>query len=445
MDYAAMLERLAAIPAFADKKRQKQDMLKVLECLGNPQKQIRAVHVAGTNGKGSVCACVNAGLMAAGYRVGLFTSPYLEDFCERIRLNGKNAPREQLAEIAQEVFDAAGRIDAQITQFGYITLIAFAFFERENIDYAVIEVGLGGTDDPTNVCMPKVCVITSISLDHTALLGNTCGLIAAQKAGIIKREIPVVTVKQKDEAAEVIRRAAEKCNAPLYIMKPESIKTGWNGTDFCIDGNKAHTALIGDYQADNAAAALKALEILGVKNFTAYRAIENVVWPGRMQPLCSSPKVLLDGAHNPDAAKKLALFIDKIGPKAVLVTGMASDKDVDRFVQTLVPAVQSVIAVDIPSKRTMSAAELAQRYAMYDADAQWEKDTVKALKIAFEKAQNNGGCVVICGSLYLAGEVLTLLHEGKLPFLSNTRTRRCRYYANETITKAPGEAVEVKN
>ena len=160
MDYAAMLERLAAIPAFADKKRQKQDMLKVLECLGNPQKQIRAVHVAGTNGKGSVCACVNAGLMAAGFKVGLFTSPYLEDFSERIRINGQNAPHEQLAEIAREVFDAADHINAQITQFGYITLIAFAFFARENTDYAVIEVGLGGTDDPTNVCMPKVCVIT---------------------------------------------------------------------------------------------------------------------------------------------------------------------------------------------------------------------------------------------------------------------------------------------
>ena len=120
-------------------------------------------------------------------------------------------------------------------------------------------------------------------------------------------------MKQTDEAAEVIRRAAEKCNAPLYVAMPKDIKTGWNGTDFCIDGNKAHTALIGDYQADNAAAALKALEILGIKSFTARGAIENVVWPGRMQPLSDSPKVLLDGAHNPDAAKKLALFIDKIG------------------------------------------------------------------------------------------------------------------------------------
>ena len=419
MDYAAMLERLVAIPAFADKKRQKQDMLKVLECLGNPQKQIRAVHVAGTNGKGSVCACVNAGLMAAGFKVGLFTSPYLEDFSERIRINGQNAPHEQLAEIAREVFDAADHINAQITQFGYITLIAFAFFARENTDYAVIEVGLGGTDDPTNVCMPKVCVITSISLDHTAMLGNTCGLIAAQKAGIIKRGIPVVTVKQTDEAAEVIRRAAEKCNAPLYVAMPKDIKTGWNGTDFCIDGNKAHTALIGDYQADNAAAALKALEILGIKSFAACGAIENVVWPGRMQPLSDSPKVLLDGAHNPDAAEKLALFIEKIGLKAVLVTGMASDKDVDKFVQTLVPAVQCVIAVDIPSKRSMPAAELAQRYSMYGVDTQWEKDAVKALKTAFEKAQSDGSCVAICGSLYLAGEVLTLLHGGKLPFLSN--------------------------
>ena len=200
---------------------------------------------------------------------------------------------------------------------------------------------------------------------------------------------------------------------------PKDIKTGWNGTDFCIDGNKAHTALIGDYQADNAAAALKALEILGIKSFTARGAIENVVWPGRMQPLCSSPKVLLDGAHNPDAAKKLALFIEKIGQKAVLVTGMASDKDVDKFVQLLAPVAQSVIAVNIPSKRTMPAAELAQRYSMYGVDAQWEKDIVKALKTAFEKAKSDGSCVVICGSLYLAGEVLTLLHGGKLPFLSN--------------------------
>lgn len=410
MNYSQAMDFLAAAPAFVDKAQQRTDMLRLLHRLGDPQRRVRAIHVAGTNGKGSVCAYLSTVLSRSGFRTGLFVSPYLVDFSERISVDGVRISRDEIAEYMDKISTAAASENARITQFAYITIMMFMYFADVSVDYAVIEVGLGGLDDPTNLCEPAVCVITSVSMDHTKILGSTLREIAWQKAGIIKAGIPVVTVPQSEDALQVISECASAVNAPLYIIAPENIKSDENGTSFSFEGTPCRVRLSGAYQADNASAALKAAILLGADTALAANAIGNAVWPGRMQVLSTEPYMLLDGAHNPDAAEKLSQYVSGLSGEKLLITGMAGDKDIPACVKAFAKFAGFVYTVNIKSPRSMDSAELLKLYNRAGIPGIACADASEALRRATARC-GAGQKIIICGSLFLVGEILKMRQE----------------------------------
>lgn len=264
-----------------------------MELLGNPQDELRCIHVAGTNGKGSTCAFIESILRCAGFKTGLFTSPYIERFEERIRVNNENIPLDRLTEITLRVKDVAEQVEAECgehpTEFELMTAVAFVYFAEEACDYCVIEVGLGGRLDSTNIITPVVSVITKIGLDHTALLGDTIEKIAAEKAGIIKPGVPVVIAPNQEPAALAVLET--KCQAPCLTM-----------AQLC----ELPLGLTADYQKENAGNAVAVAKLLGISQDCIERGLLNATWPGRFEKFEVAGKtIIVDGAHNPDGARAL--------------------------------------------------------------------------------------------------------------------------------------------
>ena len=278
---------------------------RLMDALGNPQEQLKAVHIAGTNGKGSVSAMTAAALEACGYRVGLFTSPYLVEFRERIRLGGENISEDALENCYETVMEAEKKLESQgfepVNEFELVTAMGFLAFARAKVDYAVLEVGLGGRTDPTNlISHPAACCITSISLDHTQVLGDTLEQIAGEKAGIIKRGVPVIVARQKPEVYRVIAEKAEEMAAPLYPAPDvEPLRQDKHGTKFLCGERTLEIPLLGDYQMENAAAAWEIARVLGLPEEQVKRAFSQVSWPGRLQYIPGKPDYLIDAGHNP--------------------------------------------------------------------------------------------------------------------------------------------------
>lgn len=396
--------------------------------MGDPHRRFRSVHVAGTNGKGSVCAMLYTILRAAGYRTGLFTSPYLVDFRERIQADGVLIPYEDLARIADRVRDAVNGMLADgwnhPTEYEIVTVIGFTYFAEQGLDAAVIEVGLGGRLDMTNIVSPDLCVITPVSLDHTRILGDTIAKIACEKAGIIKKGIPVVSSSQEPEAARVLREIAGEHGAPITFADNTDVRVisaGLEGQniDFHLDGQweTGYTLpLIGPHQAENALTTRLAAEELrrlgyAIPGEALGQGIGRARWPGRVEVAGRDPLLILDGTHNPAGAIALRDAVSPFlaGKKTVLMMGMMEDKDVIKVAAVLAPMAEQAVAARVDNPRAMDTKSLAEIVGKY-IPVQSVDDPVKALGFAKELAGKDGA-VLVTGSLYLVGAVKEILGQ----------------------------------
>ena len=397
------------------------NMRALLARLGNPQDSLRMIHVAGTNGKGSTCAMLERMLRECGYKTGLYTSPYLMRYHERMRVNGRPIGDEPLVRLASRIREEAEALLAEgvkPTTFELGTALALAWFAEEQVDAAVIEVGLGGRLDPTNVILPEVCLIAAIGMDHTKVLGDTLPAIAAEKAGIIKPGVPVAVQAQSDpQVREVFRRVSREQGSFLFDLAdhpPRILSERADGYTFAFDGQTAEIQLAGRHQVDNACLALSGMRLLRERGWNlpeqaCLSGLRKAIWPGRLEWL--SPKLLIDGAHNPHGAAALAAYIRRFlaGRRVVLCTGMMRDKDVASCAKILAPVADAVVCTRVDYPRAISPCELAAFYRQAGVEAFAELDRFKALDRALEEAGDGGVCVA-CGSLYLVGDLRLAVH-----------------------------------
>lgn len=368
--------------------------------LGNPQDAFPSLHVAGTNGKGSTCAFLSTILEFSGYRVGLFTSPHLVDVRERIQINREPISKEVFSRIVTKIREGLPD-DRMLTYFEMLTLVAFLFFHEARVDIAVIETGLGGRLDATNILKPKVAVITPVSLDHQQHLGRTLKEIATEKCGIIKRGIPTVVSYQLPEVMEVVRRTCDDVGSPLILATPEE-----------VDGP---LGLLGEHQRQNAACAVEAAQTLSQVGLHIERVEEALAatrWPGRLEVISTWPRVILDGAHNLSGAESLASYVrEQIGREhAVLIIGVLADKDVAGMLRELAPHFREVICTRAPSHRAASPKDIAAAARSSALKVSIEEDVEQAIRKAKAKLSRED-TLVIAGSLTIVGKAKALLSK----------------------------------
>ena len=400
----------------------------LLELLGNPHKELKAVHVAGTNGKGSVTAMLSSILNEAGYKVGTYISPHLISITERYLINGQQIDKSSFSrytEVLKEKIEYIRKIGEEIpSQFEMLTALAFLYFRDEKVDIAVVEVGLGGRYDATNVLDSMISVITSISYDHMAILGDSIEKIAMEKAGIIKDKGLTILYPQKYvEAEKVIESKCLELESKLIKVEKESISS----KEFNLDGQlmdyyyngfiyrDIKLPLLGDHQLLNAAISITAASSLNIFGFQVdehhiRQGIENVVWPGRLSIASINPLVIIDGAHNEDGVLALSMSIKKYfkGKDLILVMGMLEDKDHDKSLEILASMARTVIATEPLSERALKADELGMEAKKYCLDVRIEPYLKNAIEAAMN-LYNNDSFVCICGSLYLVGEAYEII------------------------------------
>lgn len=402
----------------------------LLEKLGSPERSFKSVIVAGTNGKGSVAAMIDSIACAAGHRCALFTSPHLIRIEERMRFRGREISQTDFARLASTVREAseallaAGKLEAPPTFFEQITAIALRYFQQCGAELAILEVGLGGRLDAANAVDRIVSVVTSIDLDHQNILGNTIEEIAAEKAAIIVSGARAVIGRQQREAAgEVLmRRCLETAVLPVFANQPAAIKTSDYGR-VTFDYESSHTnytrimlGLRGRHQADNAAAAIEAAEILSESGFPIAReaiikGLREVSWPGRLEMIDDQQRLLLDGAHNPAGARALRAYLDEFwrGP-ITLVFGAMSDKDIDRIAAELFDAARTIVLTRVRDSRAADHARLGEAALNASRNVIFAESVGQALSWA-RSVTPADGLVCVAGSLHLVGEVKRLMEE----------------------------------
>ncbi|MBI3811946.1 MAG: bifunctional folylpolyglutamate synthase/dihydrofolate synthase [Nitrospirae bacterium] len=396
---------------------------RLMTVLNEPHRRFRSVHIAGTNGKGSTAAMVATILATAGYRTGLYTSPHLIDFTERICVNGEPIPRKAAAGLTGQIRDAAA--GTPVTFFEFTTAMAFLYFADSAVDFVVAEVGMGGRYDATNVLTPLVSVITPIDFDHQAYLGDTIERIAAEKAGIIKPSVPVVTAADRPEAVSVIRTVCREQNAPLYRLGFEVRVEGVTPQRFSYQGIHGSLAdlncsLLGRHQLSNAGCALAVLELLeqtgiSIGEEAVRRGLSSVRWEGRLEPMPPAPSgaaVILDGAHNPAGARVLRTFLKESRPsrpgRLILVVGILRDKDIDGILGELVPIADEVIVTRPRYERAASADDLKRHIEKYGVRVTVREPLEDALRYA-QSVAAAADRICITGSLYTVGEARSYL------------------------------------
>ncbi len=397
------------------------NMRALLARLGNPQDKLRMVHVAGTNGKGSTCAMLERMLRQCGLKTGLYTSPYLMRYHERMRVNGAPIGDEALVRLASLVRAEAEALVAEgvrPTTFELGTALCLLWFCEEQVDIAVIEVGLGGRLDPTNVIMPEVCLIAAIGMDHTKVLGDTLTAIAREKAGIIKDGIPVAVQDQPDPAVRAVFHEAAHAHGSLLIdlhEHPASIlEERPDGYRFDFDGHTAEIHLCGRHQVANACLALSGIRLLRSRGWdlpedAVREGMRLAQWPGRLEWL--APNLLIDGAHNPHGAAALTAYVKKFlsGRRIVLCVGMMKDKDAASCAGLYKEIADEVVCTQVDYPRAMPAGELAKLYLDEGVRATAVENRFEALSRALELAGEDG-VAIVCGSLYLVGDIRLKLH-----------------------------------
>jgi len=408
-------------------------MRSLLDGIGNPQVRYPCVIVAGTKGKGSVSAMLSSMILASGRKPGLFTSPHLVDWTERLRVSGKTVSPGRFAELALSFEPAveamASQPDGRATTFEILTAMAFSWFATEQVSAAVLEVGMGGRLDSVNSAGAEAVCLTSISLDHTEQLGNTIEAIAGEKAGVIKSGAPVICAAQNPGALEVIRKACRSRGAPLHLVgreiTAENLVFSREGAVFTARTpwgvfERLEIRLAGRHQLGNAlvavGCALVLREKLGLSEAGLREGLRSAVWPGRLQMLAGSPgvpPVLLDGAHNPASGQALAEYLREFFPNAPiqLVLGMLRGKDLHGFVRELGPLAEKIYLPELSHPRAFALDDMAEAVAGYPAVAVKGGSVSAALESAKASA-SSGGLVVVTGSLSLVGECLVL--SGKM-------------------------------
>ena len=388
----------------------------LLESLGNPQKSLKFVHVAGTNGKGSTSACIASILQTAGYKTGLYISPYIMCFNERMQVNGEYITDEELIRVTEEIRPIADAMADSPTEFEIVTALAMKFFLNQKCDIVVLEVGMGGRLDSTNVIdTPELAVITAIGYDHVEYLGPTIADIAREKAGVIKSGGDVLVYGGEPEIEDVFEKISKERNAKLYKADFSRISV----SDYALDGTRLSIAphkdlklpLMGTYQPNNATVAITAVEILRNKGYeisdeAIKTGIASVKWPGRFEVLGESPVFILDGAHNPQGAQVTVESLKEHfnGQKITFVIGVMADKDVDEIVIHLAPFAKVFIAVRPDYYRAMNADELAEKLGKYNIPVLIGKSVNDGVALAMEKA-GKSGIVCAVGSLYFSSEI----------------------------------------
>lgn len=395
----------------------------LLDAMGNPQDQLRFVHVAGTNGKGSFCAMLSSILKASGLKVGTYTSPYILRFNERMRVDGEDIPDETLARLTEEIQPLAEAMDEKPTEFELITAIAMAYFKEENCDVVVLECGMGGRLDSTNVIKtPLLSVITGIALDHTAFLGNTVKEIAAEKAGITKNGIPMLYCGSDTEAKEVIEGKAREMAAPFHTVERSGLTVhsqSLEGTRFSWrTWNDLFLPLLGTYQTENVQNVLEAVTLLNKGGFCiSDQAIKEglaaVKWRARFEKVSLSPLIICDGGHNPQGVDSAvesvkAYFGDE---RVLLVTGVMADKDYRYMVGRMAQVAKEVFCLTPNNPRALNANALADEFSALSVLAKGYETPLAAMEAAIQKAKEEKAAILCLGSLYMYQEVRTALEK----------------------------------
>ena len=423
MTYQEALNTIHSLDTFGS--RPGLDRIKrFLKILGNPQDSLKFIHVAGTNGKGSTCAMISSTLVEAKYKTGLFISPYITDFCERIQINGEMISHDILAKTVESTFPILVKLREDhriITEFEYVMALAFLIFKEANCDVVVLEVGLGGLLDSTNVILPPVAsVITTIGVDHTNVLGNTIEEIAKQKCGIIKKASPVITSAQEECVMKIIEETAKENNCLLYKSEDIAINViseTIDGTEFIYKEKEILLHLTGKHQIENGKTALATIEaIKSVFPVTYENIIEGfkkAINPARFEVLNKTPLVILDGAHNPNGIEALKNAISKLVKtnNNICILGMLGDKDSQSSIKLLSGLFDTVITVPVNNPRSMTSDALAEKCSMHFNKVIKETNISIAFDKGYELAKENNSSLIICGSLYLAGEIRPVILE----------------------------------
>ena len=412
MNFNESVEYIHSLLAFGIKPGLERISM-LLDLLDNPQDKLKFVHIAGTNGKGSTSTMISNMLIAEGYKTGLFTSPYVIDFCERIQINGKNVNKDIFAECVTEVrekIEELNKKDIIITEFEAITASAFLCFVKTGCEYVVLEVGLGGRFDATNVIKkPEAVVITSISLDHIAILGDTISKIAFEKCGIIKENVPVITSSnQQDDALEVIAETCDNKNCQLIITNPketEILDDSIFGTVFAYSNNVYKTKLTGNHQIENTVNAIECAKILGISENAISQGIENTRMIARMEVIGENPLVIRDGGHNEGCAKALHDFLTKYKVENInMLIGLMADKDCESYVSKIAPLCKSVVTVTPSNPRALdceSLKQIAEKYCDNVKSINNPQDGYKYILSNTKKDET----ILVCGSFYMMSDI----------------------------------------
>ncbi len=410
-------------------------MNQLMDLLNHPERRYPCVHVAGTKGKGSTASLVASALRASGYKVGFYTSPHLEDFRERITVNGEMIPEAEVIELA-DLLKPLTEMVPETTTFELTTALAFEYFAREKVDIAVLEVGLGGRLDATNVVDPLVSVITSISYDHMSVLGNTLTEIAAEKGGIIKPGRPVVVSPQKPESLEALREIAKERHAPLFEVDLEydylPLSHSLKEQTFMIKSRlkkvqrrnistrtplKLSLPLLGQHQVENAATAVAALDQIRLAGFSITRksiktGFRNVHWSARFEILRENPPVVIDSAHNGDSMERLVSTIDEYFPNLpfIMIFGASADKSMKDMLNVILPRSELVIATQSLHPRAATPTELKKFLSEYDIEAITEPTIEEAMAKAISLAGGSKG-ILVTGSLFIAAGARATWHQ----------------------------------
>ena len=405
-----VLDYLYGLKKFGSKLRL-EEMEKLVSVLDHPQKKFKSIHIAGTNGKGSTSAFLAQILQEAGYKVGLYTSPHLVNFNERIKINGKDISGQKIVELSEIMKRKVEENEIDTTFFEFTTAMAFQYFADEQVDFAVVEVGLGGRLDATSVIDPEICVITNISLEHTRVLGESKEEIAKEKAAIIKENKIVVTAETNETVLDIFNSVCNQKNSSLMVLDKElkfKIEdSSFNEQNFSVTGKINDTfsiKMLGEYQIKNACLALLVADLLKISIDKIKLGLLNTFWAGRLQILQKNPLVMVDGAHNLEGIKNLVKFVKKIDRKKILVLGIAEDKKLEEMVSLLVPLFDQIIITEGNFKPT-PVEKLNEVVLKYNQNVKMIQDSKEAVEEALKLADEDD-FVLVSGSLYLVGDIL---------------------------------------
>ncbi|MBR4949703.1 MAG: bifunctional folylpolyglutamate synthase/dihydrofolate synthase [Clostridia bacterium] len=401
----------------------------LLSMLQNPQDKLKVIHIAGTNGKGSTCSMCSEILKEAGYKVGKFISPYLYDFRERISINGENISEKRLEELTLRVLEIDKTLEERTNEFEFITALAYLYFYEEKVDVAIMEVGLGGRFDATNIIKsPQVSILASISLDHTGILGDRVSQIAYEKAGIIKENVPTICYAlQNPEAREVIEKCCHEKNSSLIIPSPsvEVLKSDINGTSFRYKDKEFFINMLLDHQIYNALSVIECCYYLrdekgfDISDDDIKKGLENTFFPARFEIFSKEPPIIIDGSHNVEGLTSLSNGIQKYfkDKNIILLLSMVKDKDYIEGLKIMDKIAHKAVITEIENNpRAEKAEKLAENLSCPHII---EKDNKKAVELSLSLTEKDKNAVlIICGSLYLAGDMTKILRQIK-PFESS--------------------------